>query len=126
MGKKENSVLIKYEGWSDKWNIWSDFTKELWRFYPYKSVSKLKARGPLKWKKEGDKIAFRCQKYHPDGKGWTRAIIRRRDRRTENSGWVQVQFMDQRVPPRRELLYWSHLDNNDEVRDKQYLESKSP
>eukprot|EP01084_Bolivina_argentea_P289361 496862_1 len=38
--KKGTNIKIHYDGWSRKWDIWSDFSKELYRYAKPRSISK--------------------------------------------------------------------------------------
>jgi len=102
--KQGTSLKIHYDGWSRKWDTWSDFNAEIHRFAVAGSISKRPAHrfGHLK---KGDFIDINPTQRHP---GWKCGEIRRLD---QKSGQVQVVYesMD------KNYLYWAHLDNAAEI-----------
>ena len=102
--KQGTNLKIHYDGWSRKWDTWSDFSTEIHRFAVAGSISK---RGAHRFEhlKKGDYIDINPIPRHP---GWTHGEIRRLDR---TSGQVQVVYeaMD------KNYVYWTHLDNEAEI-----------
>ena len=113
-------VEVHYEGWPNKWNIWSDPRRELWRFAAYKSISK-RPRHRFKDLGVGDFID--CNPMYSDFPGWRYAEIKQLD---NNSGQVQVILQESGNGPQfggnngnandgKEKVHWVHLDNPLEV-----------
>ena len=102
--KKQTNLKIHYLGWSDKWDFWSDLKKELHRFAKARSISNRPAHR-FKDLKKGDYIDINPTIRHS---GWKSGKIQELDK---ESGQFEVvyTFDDEK------FLYWSHLDNKQEV-----------
>eukprot|EP01083_Nonionella_stella_P135522 412243_1 len=106
MAKNDTKLRICYDGWSAKWDIWSDFSVELHRFAKPCSISTRRAHR-LKHLKKDDWVDINPQTRDPSP-GWTHGEIRRLDK-----GQVQVCYEFNA----RDYLYWTHLDNEEELRE---------
>ena len=73
--KQGSNLKIHYNGWSTKWDTWSDYNKELYRFAKAGSISKRPAH-KFKELKKGDYVNINPVMRHP---GWKAAIIRKLD-----------------------------------------------
>merc|ERR1712228_82748 len=104
MDKQGTNLKIHYDGWSDKWDTWCDFSKELNLFATAGSISKRPAHRFTNLKIM-DIIDINPLTRHP---GWTVAEIRQMD---DKSGQVQVAYRC----AKDNYLYWAHLDNKEEV-----------
>jgi len=102
--KRGGNLKIHYDGWSRKWDTWSDFEQEIHRFAKAGSISKRPAHRFNDLKK-GDWVDLNPTQRHP---GWKTGEIRRLD---QKSGQVQVVYNAQE----KNFLYWAHLDNVDEI-----------
>ena len=102
--KHGSNLKIHYVGWSRKWDCYSDFRKEIHRFAKAGSISKRPAHR-FKDLRKGDFIDINPSIRHP---GWRVGDIRRID---PKSGQVQVAYEYQD----KNLLYWAHLDNKEEI-----------
>jgi len=102
--KQGTNLKIHYDGWSRKWDTWSDFGGEIHRFAAPGSISKRPAHR-FEHLKKGDYVDINPTQRHP---GWKCGEIRRLD---QKSGQVQVVYesMD------KNYLYWAHLDNTAEI-----------
>ena len=102
--KQGTNLKIHYVGWARKWDVWSDFQEELYRFAKPGSISNRPAHR-FKELKKGDHIDINPTRTHY---GWKCGEIRRLD---QKSGQVQVayKFADEAY------LYWAHLDNKQEI-----------
>ena len=102
--KQGTNLKIHYDGWSRKWDIWSNFNEEIHRFAVAGSISKRKAHR-FQHLKKGDFVDINPTQRHP---GWKCGKIRRFD---QKSGQIQVIYesMD------KDLLYWAHLDDEAEI-----------
>merc|ERR1712176_788736 len=102
--KQGTNLKIHYDGWSRKWDTWSDFGSEIHRFAAPGSISK-RASHRFKTLKKGDYVDINPTQRHP---GWKCGEIRRLD---QKSGQVQVVYecLD------KNYLYWAHLDNFEEI-----------
>lgn len=117
LDKRGTKVHVHYEGWASKWDTWSDYEKELWRFGDHHSLSaRPNEREEFKSLAVKDYVEVDPKK-HP---GWKPGQIRRLDidRKTQQvrSGQVQVQYrgLDE-YGVQKEFLYWCHLDAPEEV-----------
>eukprot|EP00483_Globobulimina_turgida_P003085 UN03090 len=81
--KRGTNLKIHYDGWSRKWDTWSDYAREIHRFARAGSISSRPAHRFLGLKKS-DYVDINPTQRHP---GWTTGEIRRLDRK---SGQVQV------------------------------------
>ena len=102
--KQGTNLKIHYDGWSRKWDTWSDFQKEIHRFAKAGSISKRPAHR-FKQLKKGDYVDINPTQRHP---GWKCGEIRRLD---QKSGQVQVVYES----ADKNYLYWAHLDNKHEI-----------
>ena len=71
--KRGSNIYVQYEGWDSKWNIWSDYLNDVWRFYKYGSISKRKNIRFLDMK-PGDMLD--CNAKHQSFAGWKMAEIK--------------------------------------------------
>ena len=103
--KQGSNLKIHYDGWSRRWDTWSDYNKELNRFAAARSVSERPAHKFTALIKGAliDINPFR----HP---GWKHGGIKRLD---EKSG--QVQVIVYQVGAGKDRVCWAHLDNENEV-----------
>eukprot|EP01083_Nonionella_stella_P218603 783819_1 len=105
--KQGSNLRIHYDGWARKWDIWSDFTVELYRFAAAGSIS---LRRSHRVQFRGDSVDI--NPLHSQGPmshaGWKEGEIRSLD---PKSGQVLVayEYLD------KTHLYWTHLDNSDEI-----------
>ena len=102
--KHGSNLKVHYDGWSRKWDCYSDFRKEMHRFAEAGTISKRPAHR-FKDLKKGDFIDLNPTNRHP---GWRVGEIRRLD---PKSGQVQVVYEYQD----KNFLYWAHLDNKEEI-----------
>ena len=102
--KQGSNLKIHYDGWSRKWDTWSDFQKEIHRFAKAGSISKRPAHR-FKQLKKGDYVDINPTQRHP---GWKCGEIRRLD---QKSGQVQVVYES----ADKNYLYWAHLDHKEEI-----------
>ncbi|ETO34368.1 HECT-domain (ubiquitin-transferase) [Reticulomyxa filosa] len=103
--KKEGTrLLVHYEGWDNKWDIWSDYSKELNRFAVAESISH-KPNTRLQQLQVGSYVDINPILRHP---GWKTGQIRRMDK---HSGQVQVLYKEST----QEFLCWTHLNNPQEI-----------
>merc|ERR1712129_514107 len=102
--KQGPNLKIHYDGWSRKWDTWSDFHKEIHRFAKAGSISKRPAHRFNELKKS-DYVDINPSQRHP---GWKCGEIRRLD---QKSGQVQVVY----ECAEKNYLYWAHLDNKSEI-----------
>jgi len=102
--KQGTNLKIHYDGWSRKWDTWSDFNKEIHRFAAAGSISKRPSHRFSELKK-GDYVDINPSQRHP---GWKCGEIRRLD---QKSGQVQVVY----ECGDKNYLYWAHLDNLNEI-----------
>eukprot|EP01084_Bolivina_argentea_P060617 110733_1 len=105
--KQGTNLKIHYNGWSSKWDVWSDFTVELYRFAKYKSISNRPAHRLLSLEK-GSYIDINPRRRYY---GWRYTEIRRFDIK---SGQVQVVYNIDNID-NKSYLYWMHLDNQSEI-----------
>eukprot|EP01083_Nonionella_stella_P231104 816318_1 len=104
--KQGSKLKIHYDGWSRKWDTWSDFGVELHRFAVSGSISlRPSHRDEFCSLKKGDYVDINPSQRHF---GWKVGEIRRLDAK---SGQVQVvyEYLD------KNYLYWAHLDNAAEI-----------
>jgi len=112
--KNGTNCHISYDGWKDKWNTWSDYTKEIERFAKLGSISDRPATRPEEQLQnlDIDDIIDVCSPRHP---GWVKGTIRRLDidkpTKRRKSGQVQVQYRAPNASSEREFLYWVHIDD---------------
>ena len=104
--KQGSNLMIHYDGWSKKWDTWSDFKKEIHQFAKAGSISKRPAHR-LKHLKKGDYIDINPTHRHP-ASGWTCGEIKRFDK---ESGQIQVIY----TYGDKHYLYWAHLDDENEI-----------
>mmetsp|Transcript_108639 Transcript_108639/g.132588 ORF Transcript_108639/g.132588 Transcript_108639/m.132588 type:complete len:326 (+) Transcript_108639:88-1065(+) len=104
--KKGHNLKIHYEGWSWKWDIWSDFTKEIHRFAHPNSISKRESHRFNDLKK-GDYVDINPMYKHP---GWKIGEIKGF---YGTSGQVQIAYEYNG----KYQLYWAHLDNENEIQE---------
>ena len=102
--RSETNYKIHYDGWSRKWDTWSDFKKERHRFFRVGAVSRRPAHR-FEQLKKGDYVDINPVLTHP---GWKVGKIKRFD---EKSGQVQVSY----ELGDKDYLYWTHLDNEQEI-----------
>eukprot|EP01084_Bolivina_argentea_P113379 202075_1 len=98
------NLQIHYNGWSAKFDVWSHFHKEPFRFAHENSISKRPAHR-FKHLKVGDSVHINPTQIHP---GWKCGKVTTFDTK---SGQIQVvyKFLHQKC------LYWAHLDNTNEI-----------
>ena len=97
-------MKIHYNGWSRKWDTWSDFVAETHRFAKHGSISKRPAHR-FKDIGKGDCVEINPVRRYP---GWKNGKIKRLD---QNSGQVQVVYEYED----RNYYCWTHLDNEQEI-----------
>ena len=97
-------MKIHYDGWTNKWDCFCDYTKEIHKFAKAGMISRRPAHR-FKDLKVQDFIDVNPSIRHP---GWRSAEIRRFD---PKSGQVHVVYQYQN----RDFLYWVHLDDDKEV-----------
>eukprot|EP00483_Globobulimina_turgida_P000629 UN00629 len=102
--KQHTHLKIHYNGWSRKWDTWSDYEKELHRFAKPGTISKRPSHR-FRYLKEGDYVDINPIQRHP---GWKWGVIRRLD---DKSGQVNVVYDS----ADKNYLYWAHLDNKSEI-----------
>ncbi|ETO10713.1 hypothetical protein RFI_26662 [Reticulomyxa filosa] len=103
--KLGSQLRVHYEGWSSKWDVTSDYTKEINRFASARSISSRPAHR-LQHLNNDDWVDIFLHK----SSQWVTAQIKRKD---QGSGQVQVSYeLDQRT-----LLVWMHLDDVSNVVD---------
>ena len=102
--KQGTNLKIHYDGWSRKWDTWSDFNVELHRYAAAGSISK-RQRHRFRDLKKGDYVDVNPSQRHP---GWKCGEIRKVD---SKSGQVQVGYESQG----KTYLYWAHIDNAAEI-----------
>ena len=100
--KQGSKLKIHYNGWSGKWDTWSDFKKEWYRFAVAGSIYNRIAHGLTKLKK-GSFIDVNPIWRHP---GWKHAQIKRLI-----TNQIQVVYRYGGL----NYLYWTHVDNPAEV-----------
>eukprot|EP01083_Nonionella_stella_P166666 557875_1 len=102
--KQGSKLRIHYDGWSCKWDTWSDFSTELPRFAVAGSISlRASHRAPFNALKKGDYVDINPSLRHF---GWKVGEIRGLDAK---SGQVQVgyEYLD------KNYLHWAHLDDEE-------------
>eukprot|EP01083_Nonionella_stella_P140141 429089_1 len=106
--KNGSTLKIHCDRWVCGDDVWSDINTELHRFAPVGSISLRPSHRPyFSALKKGDYVDF--------GNGqsnWKAATIIGFDTK-HKSGQVQVRYHDQQ--PANLNLYWTHLDNVDEI-----------
>eukprot|EP01084_Bolivina_argentea_P097814 175835_1 len=100
--KNASNLKIHYIGWTEQWDVWCDYTMELFRFAKYKSISE-RPRNRFFHLQKGNKINI-----NPMNKGWKVCQIISFD-----AGQVEVAYFDE--ISNFEHYYWSHIDNENEV-----------
>ena len=106
-----NRVLIHYEGWSSRYDVWCDYVAEPHRFARANSISRLRTQR-LNDLQVGDRVDL-CR--NPmDGNGrWRAAKIKRFD---ADSSQVEVMYVKEvRSDGIRGYRRWVHLDNVNEI-----------
>ena len=106
MKKIQTNLKIHYDGWSEKWDVWSDYRFEIDRFAKAGSMSR-RAAHRFKDVKAGDSVCVNPIKKHP---GWRVGEIKRLDGK---SGQIQVVY----EYDNENFKYWTHLDNKEEVKE---------
>ena len=102
--KQGTNLKIHYDGWPDKWDIWSDFSKEIHRFAVAGSISMRPAHRFLNLK-IGDFVDINSTQRRSR---WKAGVIKRV---LPKSGQVQVAYS----MGDNNHLYWIHLDNVSEI-----------
>eukprot|EP01083_Nonionella_stella_P026461 72865_1 len=106
MEKRGSNLKIHYDGWSRRWDVWSNFNVELQRFAVAGSISlRPSHRAHFSGLKKGDYVDINPSQRHF---GWKIGEIRRLDNK---SGQVQVVYEHLNT----NYLYWAHLDNGNEI-----------
>eukprot|EP01084_Bolivina_argentea_P265489 450032_1 len=106
--KKGTNIKIHYDKWSRKWDIWSDFSKELYRYAKPRSISKRLAHRFENIKKH-DYIDINPIIKRP---GWKKGQVRRID---DNSGQIQVVYEEKSLNEIEYYKFWAHVDNTNEI-----------
>eukprot|EP01084_Bolivina_argentea_P292472 502805_1 len=111
--KKGTNLKIHYDGWSEKWDVWSDYTHELYRFAKAGSISRRPAHIFTDLKK------YSFVKINPkrEHSGWTDGQIKRLD---TTSGQVLVAYQHQ-VKHQLHCSYWTHLDDISEISESTFI-----
>lgn len=107
ISKHRCNLKIHYNGWSKAWDVWSDYSKELFRFNDAYSMSERKAHRLENYTK-GDFVDVNPPlmiDYHP---GWRYGEILKKHK---NSGQIQIQY----AYKSKSYKTWSHLDNEQEI-----------
>eukprot|EP01084_Bolivina_argentea_P000220 419_1 len=107
----ENNFKIHYDGWSEKFDIWSNSKTEINRFTEYESISKRKAiANRFKGLSVGDyvDINVNINKFLCKYDGWKAGEVAKFD---DNSGQIQIKILNDG------LKIWVHLDNDKEIRE---------
>ena len=99
-------MKIHYDGWSDKWDEYCDYAKELNRFAKAGSVSTRPAHRFTELRK-GDYVDVNPIRFDPHY-GWCQGQI---ESFCKNSGQVCILYYYQG----KQSYYWTHLDNTKEV-----------
>eukprot|EP01084_Bolivina_argentea_P288837 495820_1 len=102
--KRDAILKIHYEGWSDTWDTWSDFEKELHRFAKPFSISQRPAHR-LQSLKDGDLIYINPGLKHS---GWKPGKIVQHQ---QGYGQVEVSY----THDGKNYFIWTHLDNCAEI-----------
>eukprot|EP01084_Bolivina_argentea_P137726 242555_1 len=102
--KHDTNIKIHYIGWDSKFDTWSDFKTETYRFAKAGSISKRPSHRLMNLK-TGDFVDINPIHRHP---GWKCGEIRKLD---QHSGQIQIVYKIHD----KNYLYWVHLDNKDEV-----------
>lgn len=120
IAREGTNCHISYDGWKDKWNTWSDFTKELQRFAQFGSISARLGSRPepqLQNLKIGSTVEFFSPRHSG---GWVKGTIRRLDihkpTKMLKSGQIQLQYKVPNTASDREFLHWAHVDDVARVR----------
>eukprot|EP01083_Nonionella_stella_P166664 557870_1 len=106
--KQGSKLKIHYDGWSHKWDTWSDFSVDLHRFAVSGSISlRPSHRAEFIGLEKGDFVDVNPRQRHC---GWKVGEIRAL---AAKSGQVQVGY----ELPNSEQMYchWAHLDNSYEI-----------
>lgn len=106
--KQGSNLRIHYDGYSRKWDVWSDYEKELYRFAKAGSISD-RVSDKFGHKRKGDYIDINPSLKHP---GWKRGRIRIFDVHKFKG---QVQIVYDNAMKTQHQLYWTHLDNPYEI-----------
>eukprot|EP01084_Bolivina_argentea_P265493 450041_1 len=85
LGKQGTNLKIHYDGWSCKWDIWSNFELEIHKFAHAGSISKRSAHR-FRQLEKGNYVDINPTQRHP---GWKCGQIRRLD---QKSGQIQVVY----------------------------------
>eukprot|EP01084_Bolivina_argentea_P227193 383731_1 len=105
--KKDTNLKIRYIGWNEEWDVWSDPINELYKFASYQSISR-RPRHRLYNLKTNDLIDINPISHH---KGWKIGEIIEMD---NDSGQVKVSYKltnnDGYIH-----FYWVHIDNKNEI-----------
>lgn len=98
--KQGTNLKIHYDGWRRKWDIWSDFSKEIHRFAVAESISRRPSHRATLLKTD-DFVDVNRTVRHP---GWKHGKILKFD---QKSGQVHVGYKFQETIYR----FWTHLDD---------------
>ena len=104
--KNGTNLKVRYDGLSEKWDSWSDFTKELFRFAAPRSISKRPAHR-FKCIKLGSYIDVNPKQMHS---GWKRGEVKRLHK---TSGQVLIGYHN--ADEAKDCLNWAHLDDETEI-----------
>eukprot|EP01084_Bolivina_argentea_P242115 406271_1 len=105
--KQGTNLKIHYDGWGNKWDIWSDFSVEIHRFAIIGSISRRPAHKYKEFKK-GGYVRINPTQRHP---GWKCGKITEMD---QNCGQVHIEYS---LGDTRYNTYWAHLDDTLEIDD---------
>ena len=99
--KEESNLKIHYKGWSTKHDLWCDYNQSLYRFAKYGSISQRNAILRFKNVKIGDYLDINPPM-------WQHAEVKKIDK---TSGQVQLIYEKKD----KYHLFWTHLDNTQEI-----------
>ena len=102
--KQGSNLKIHYDELVSKYDVWSDFRKQSYRFAKVGSISMRPARRFTHLEK-GDYVQINPIQRHP---GWTHGEITKLD---DKSGQVRVRYEHNNNP----YHYWAHLDDEVEI-----------
>ena len=110
MDRDRNQLYIHYCGWDKKYDTFSDYRSEIYRFAKAKSISERPlTRKSMQKYGIGDQIDVNPIAQCPE-EGWVIATIKCKD---ATSGQVMVQYFSQ--SRNRYYQYWLHLDDYNEA-----------
>eukprot|EP01083_Nonionella_stella_P184321 668822_1 len=121
----ETNLRIHYIGWPDEYDVWSNYKHRLDRFAQPNSISKRPAHR-LHHLTLGDPVSINPITQHP---GWRRGFITLMNGRSITDiaskvttsinlatyGQIRVSYQHQQTT----FYYWTHLDNDLEIREMQ-------